>query len=182
SKESADARLYHRDGEHQGCGEIRRICETSWAGERQARQPLPRAWRQEDRAGGRHPVRAHRRQRISGRRGGEEVLQLGGVPGCAQASPRCGRLSHGDRRGRAILRLIAAALLWPALALGAVDSKDAAFLGQGYRLFGTLTVPAAPRAAVLIIPGTGPLDRDGSSKAAPQVPPVYKMWAERLGD
>jgi len=73
------------------------------------------------------------------------------------------------------LRLIAAALLWPALALGAVDSKDAAFLSEGYRLFGTLTVPAALRAAVLIIPGTGPLDRDGSSKAAPQVPPVYKM-------
>lgn len=35
---------------------------------------------------------------------------------------------------------------------------------------------------MLIIPGTGPVDRDGSSKAAPQVPPVYKMWAERLGD
>jgi len=80
------------------------------------------------------------------------------------------------------LRLIAAALLWPALALGALDSKDAAFLSEGYRLFGTLTVPAAPRAAVLIIPGTGPLDRDGTSKAAPQVPPVYKMWAERLGE
>lgn len=82
------------------------------------------------------------------------------------------------------MRLLALALLWPALALGAVDSKDAAFLSEGYRLFGTLTVPAgvAPRAAALIIPGTGPLDRDGSSKAAPQVPPVYKMWAERLGD
>lgn len=82
------------------------------------------------------------------------------------------------------MRFLAFALLWPALALGAVDSKDAAFLSQGYRLFGTLTVPAgsAPRAAVLIIPGTGPVDRDGSSKAAPQVPPVYKMWAERLGD
>ncbi|HTM59104.1 MAG TPA: alpha/beta fold hydrolase [Burkholderiales bacterium] len=82
------------------------------------------------------------------------------------------------------MRFLAFALLWPALALGAVDSKDAAFLSQGFRLFGTLTVPAgsAPGAAVLIIPGTGPVDRDGSSKAAPQVPPVYKMWAERLGD
>ena len=80
------------------------------------------------------------------------------------------------------MRFIAAALLWPALALGAVDSKDAAFLSEGYRLFGTLTVPAAPRAAVLIIPGSGPVDRDGTSKAAPQMPPVYKMWAERLGD
>ena len=80
------------------------------------------------------------------------------------------------------MRLIALALLWPALALGAVDSKEAAFLSEGFRLFGTLTVPAAPRAAVLIIPGTGPLDRDGVSKAAPQVPPVYKLWAERLGD
>ena len=80
------------------------------------------------------------------------------------------------------MRLIALALLWPALALGAVDSKDAAFLSEGYRLFGTLTVPqgAAPRAAMLIIPGTGPIDRDGSSKSAPNVP-VYKMWAERLG-
>ena len=82
------------------------------------------------------------------------------------------------------MRFLAYALLWPALALGAVDSRDAAFLSQGFRLFGTLTVPAgsAPSAAVLIIPGTGPVDRDGSSKAAPQVPPVYKMWAERLGD
>ena len=82
------------------------------------------------------------------------------------------------------MKFIALALLWPALALGAVDSKDSAFLSEGYRLFGTLTVPAgaAPRATVLIIPGTGPLDRDGTSKAAPQVPPVYKMWAERLGD
>jgi len=82
------------------------------------------------------------------------------------------------------LRLVAAALLWPALVLGAVDAKDAAFLSEGYRLFGTLTVPAggAARAAVLIIPGSGPVDRDGTSKAAPQMPPVYKMWAERLGD
>ena len=82
------------------------------------------------------------------------------------------------------MKLVALALLWPVLALGAVDSKDAAFLSEGYRLFGTLTVPAraAPRAAVLIIPGSGPIDRDGTSKAAPQVPPVYKMWAERLGD
>ena len=81
------------------------------------------------------------------------------------------------------MRLIAAALLWPALALGAVDSKDAAFLSEGYRLFGTLTMPAGgARAGVLIIPGTGPLDRDGVSKAAPQVPPFYKMWAEGLGD
>ncbi len=82
------------------------------------------------------------------------------------------------------MRYIALALLWPALALGGVDSKDAAFLSQGYRLFGTLTVPAGatPRAAMVIIPGTGPIDRDGVSKAAPTVPPVYKMWAERLGD
>ena len=82
------------------------------------------------------------------------------------------------------MRLLAAALLWPALALGGVQSRDAAFLSQGYRLFGTLTMPAeaSPRAAVLIIPGTGPIDRDGTSKAAPQTPPVYKMWAERLGD
>ena len=82
------------------------------------------------------------------------------------------------------MRFLALMLLSPALAWGAVDSKDAAFLSEGYRLFATLTVPAGspPRAAVLIIPGIGPLDRDGSSKAAPQVPPVYKMWAERLGD
>ncbi len=82
------------------------------------------------------------------------------------------------------MRLIALALLWPALALSAVDSKEAAFLSEGYRLFGTLTVPTAtaPRAAVLIIPGTGPIDRGGTSKAGPQVPPVYKMWAQRLGD
>lgn len=82
------------------------------------------------------------------------------------------------------MRFIASLLLWPALSLGAVDSKDAAFLSEGYRLFGTLTVPAgtAPRAAALVIPGSGPIDRDGTSKAAPQVPPVYRMWAERLGD
>ena len=83
------------------------------------------------------------------------------------------------------MRLLAlVALIWPALALGAVDSKDAVFLSEGYRMFGTLTLPAgaAPRAAVLIVPGVGPIERDGTSKAAPQVPPVYKMWMERLGD
>ena len=82
------------------------------------------------------------------------------------------------------MRLLWLLVLWPGLALGALDSKDAVFLSEGYRLFGTLTVPqgAAPRAAMLIIPGTGPIDRDGSSKSAPSTPPVYKMWAERLGD
>jgi hypothetical protein len=74
--------------------------------------------------------------------------------------------------------------LWSSLALGGVDSKEAAFLSEGYRLFGTLSVPAgpAPRAAVLIIPGSGPVDRDGAIASSPTWPPVYRLWAERLGD
>jgi pimeloyl-ACP methyl ester carboxylesterase len=34
---------------------------------------------------------------------------------------------------------------------------------------------------VLIIPGSGPVDRNGASRLAPSMPPVYRQWAERFG-
>lgn len=65
-----------------------------------------------------------------------------------------------------------------------LESREASFQSAGYRLKGTLTVPVArsPVASVLIIPGSGPIDRDGASRMAPSLPPVYRYWAERLGE
>src|SRR5690242_4538520 len=97
--EAADARLYHRHGEHQGPREVPGVREARRPGERQAWQPLPGARRQEAHAGGRCPVRADRGERIPRRRDGEEVLPLAGIPGGAPAPARRGGLPHGDRRG-----------------------------------------------------------------------------------
>src|SRR5258708_29629791 len=99
-KEEFDGGLYHRNGQHKRPAEIPGICETGGSGQRQARQPVPGARRQEAHDGGRHPLRAHRGERIPGCRDGEEVLQLAGVPGRAQASPGRRRLPHGDRGRR----------------------------------------------------------------------------------
>jgi len=76
-------------------------------------------------------------------------------------------------------------LLAITLAAGAsgVESREVAFQSAGYRLVGTLTLPArAPAAGVLIIPGSGPIDRNGSTPLAPQLPPVYRQWAQGLGE
>ncbi len=65
-----------------------------------------------------------------------------------------------------------------------LESRDTSFQSAGYRLKGTLTGPVgrSPVAGVLIIPGSGPVDRDGTSRVAPSLPPVYRQWAERLGE
>jgi hypothetical protein len=85
-----------------------------------------------------------------------------------------------------------AVLLWVSLLFvvggsaqaGEVKSREASFQSTEYRLEGTLTGPVgrSPVASVLIIPGSGPIDRDGSSKSAPSPPPLYRQWAERLGE
>jgi pimeloyl-ACP methyl ester carboxylesterase len=65
-----------------------------------------------------------------------------------------------------------------------VEARDVSFTSGGYRLVGTLTTSAdGPiRAGVLIISGSGPIDRDGRSSAVPSLPPAYRLWADRLGD
>ena len=76
-------------------------------------------------------------------------------------------------------------LLAVALPVGAAgfESREVTFQSAGYRLVGTLTVPGGPAlAAVLILPGSGPTDRNGLSRLAPSMPPIYRQWAEHLGD
>jgi poly(3-hydroxybutyrate) depolymerase len=65
-----------------------------------------------------------------------------------------------------------------------LESRETSFQSAGYRLKGTLTGPVgrSPVAGVLIIPGSGPVDRDGASRIAPSLPPVYRQWAERLSE
>jgi len=65
-----------------------------------------------------------------------------------------------------------------------VESREVSFESGGYRLVGTLTSPAGSpaSASVLIIPGSGPTDRNGVSRAIPSAPPVYRVWAERLSE
>jgi uncharacterized protein len=72
----------------------------------------------------------------------------------------------------------------PSTGASAVDSHQISFQSAGYHLVGTLTSPTGrpPVAGVLIIPGSGPVDRDGLSRAAPAMPPVYRQWAQRLGE
>jgi pimeloyl-ACP methyl ester carboxylesterase len=65
-----------------------------------------------------------------------------------------------------------------------VESHETSFQSAGYRLKGTLTGPIGQTAVagVLIIPGSGPVDRDGASRIAPSMRPVYRQWAERLSE
>lgn len=67
---------------------------------------------------------------------------------------------------------------------GEVMSRGVSFQSAEHRLEGTLSGPVgrSPVASVLIIPGSGPIDRDGSSRSVPSPPPVYRQWAERLGE
>ena len=61
-------------------------------------------------------------------------------------------------------------------------SRETSFQSAEYRLKGTLTSPVGQSAVggVLIIPGSGPVNRDGASQIAPSLPPVYRQWAEQL--
>ena len=62
-----------------------------------------------------------------------------------------------------------------------VATRDVSFHSAGYRLEGTVTSPEQrpSSAGVLIIGGSGPIDRDGASRVA-ATPPVYRWWAEDL--
>src|SRR5207249_10183557 len=153
-KGGVDAGLYHRAGQHHQPREVPGICETGRAGRRQVRRALRGARRREDPARRRHPVPAHRGERVQGRRDGEDVLQLAGIPGSAQAPHGRRRLQHGDRRGRLSLQLLAA-LLAAASAGAEVPSREVTFGSAGYRLNGTLTLPGQLLGGLLIIPGSG---------------------------
>jgi len=63
-----------------------------------------------------------------------------------------------------------------------VAARDVSFQSAGYRLEGTVTSPerGPARAGVLIIGGSGPIDRDGISRVT-SAPAVYRWWAEGLG-
>lgn len=65
-----------------------------------------------------------------------------------------------------------------------LEWREMSFQSVGYSLKGTLSGPVgrAAAAGVLIIPGSGPVDRDGASRVAPSLPPFYRQWAERLSE
>lgn len=79
---------------------------------------------------------------------------------------------------RARLALAGLALV----AASALEARDVAFESAGYRMAGTLDVPSKNvlRAGVLIVPGSGPVDRNGVPRLAPQRPPIYRQWADAL--
>ena len=56
------------------------------------------------------------------------------------------------------------------------------YRSAGYELAGTLTRPAngAVAAGVLIVGGSGPIDRNGVTRLAAGRPPAYRQWAEAL--
>lgn len=87
------------------------------------------------------------------------------------------------------------AILWFALACsdGATNperpaeseyrAEEVRFASDGLMLEGTLLVPdgAAAAPAVVIVAGSGPVNRDGIYVPAPDLlPPVYRRWAERM--
>jgi len=82
--------------------------------------------------------------------------------------------------------LLLSLLLTATQSSGALDvgSREISFQSAEYRLVGTLTSPIGRHAVagVLIIPGSGPVDRDGLSRIAPAMLPAYRQWAERLSD
>jgi pimeloyl-ACP methyl ester carboxylesterase len=64
----------------------------------------------------------------------------------------------------------------------ATASRLVSFQSAGYKLEGTLTSPqgGATSAGILIIGGSGPIDRDGLARIAVSTPPIYRWWAEGL--
>ncbi len=62
-------------------------------------------------------------------------------------------------------------------------SEEVSFASDGLTLAGTIYLPekTAKVPAVVIVHGSGPVDRDGIYVAAPNIsPPVYKNWADRI--
>ena len=83
--------------------------------------------------------------------------------------------------GLALLVLAACATASPPQTAGTA-SRAVSFRSAGYGLEGTLTSPdgRVATAAVLIVGGSGPIDRDGVSRIAVSTPPIYRWWAEGL--
>ncbi|MFN2567159.1 MAG: alpha/beta hydrolase family protein [Gemmatimonadaceae bacterium] len=86
-------------------------------------------------------------------------------------------------------------ILWVALACsdGATNperppepvyrAEEVRFASDGLMLEGTLLVPtgAAAAPAIVIVAGSGPVNRDGIYLPAPNLlPPIYRRWAERM--
>ncbi len=62
-------------------------------------------------------------------------------------------------------------------------AEEVSFQSDGLTLRGTLYLPASPRpaAGVVIVNGSGPVDRDGIFRPAPTLlPPIYRRWADLL--
>ena len=87
------------------------------------------------------------------------------------------------QRGPGAFLLLCSLLAGPPAGALEAASREVSFESAGYRLVGTLTIPAGRvLAAVLILPGSGPTDRNGLSRLSPSMPPIYRQWAERLGE
>jgi dienelactone hydrolase len=96
------------------------------------------------------------------------------------------------RSARSGLWLAAIILSWGCTGGGVVDptpvaepyrTVEVAFPSDGLTLRGTLYLPqaATPVAAVVIVPGSGPINRDGIVLSGPgQLPPIYRVWADLL--
>jgi alpha-beta hydrolase superfamily lysophospholipase len=83
--------------------------------------------------------------------------------------------------GLALLLLAACATPSPPKAPGTA-SRAVSFRSAGYELEGTLASPAgqSATAGILIVGGSGPIDRDGLARIAVSTPPIYRWWAEGL--
>jgi pimeloyl-ACP methyl ester carboxylesterase len=83
--------------------------------------------------------------------------------------------------GLALLVLAACATASPPKTAG-TTSRAVSFRSAGYDFESTLTSPdgRAATAGVLIVGGSGPIDRDGVSRIAVSTPPIYRWWAEGL--
>ena len=65
----------------------------------------------------------------------------------------------------------------------AARTEEVRFPSDGLMLEGSLHLPAsaAPVPAVVIVPGSGPVNRDGTFVPEPGLaPPIYRQWAERF--
>lgn len=60
--------------------------------------------------------------------------------------------------------------------------REIQFETDGTMTYGTLHVPAGPRAAVLLLAGSGPTDRDGNVPKLDVTPATLKLIADALGE
>lgn len=69
-----------------------------------------------------------------------------------------------------------------ASASASMNSRDIEFESNGLKLNGTLQEPkgVSPRAVIVFVHGSGPVNRDGISRAKPDDPPIFKQLSEFL--